>query len=46
MLQELLDADQGVCDAFAQGLEPELNDLAGALEIFRHLQPVLEAGSA
>ncbi|WP_412530503.1 hypothetical protein [Burkholderia lata] len=45
VLQELLDTDQGVRDAFAQALEPELNDLAGALaESFRHLQPVLEAG--
>ncbi|WP_175704681.1 hypothetical protein [Burkholderia ambifaria] len=45
VLQELLDADQGVRDAFARALEPELNDLAAALaESFRRLQPVLEAG--
>jgi len=45
VLQELLDADQGVRDAFARALEPELKELAAALaEGFRHLQPVLEAG--
>ncbi|HEM7880092.1 TPA: hypothetical protein U2L31_006542 [Burkholderia contaminans] len=44
VLQELLDADQAVRDAFARGLEPELNDLAAALaDSFQHLQPVLEA---
>ncbi|MDD1494060.1 hypothetical protein DF016_10895 [Burkholderia stagnalis] len=45
VLQELLDADQGVRDAFAQALEPELKELAAALaESFSKLQPLLVAG--
>ncbi|AOK02123.1 hypothetical protein [Burkholderia vietnamiensis] len=45
VLQELLDADQGVRDAFAQHLAAELDALSRALaDSFRHLQPVLEAG--
>ncbi|WP_230945155.1 hypothetical protein [Burkholderia territorii] len=47
VLQELLDADQGVRDEFARALEPELKEHAAALaDGFRHLRPVLEAGSA
>ncbi|MBO1859101.1 hypothetical protein J4G52_36700 [Burkholderia cenocepacia] len=46
VLQELLDADEGVRDAFARALQPELSPLAAALaECYARWRPIRDAAT-